>query len=284
LGRYEILDRLGAGGMGEVYRARDLEVGREVAIKVPRGETFRDLQPGRRFEREARVAAALDHPNTVAIHDVAEEDGIRYIAMELVAGKTLRDRLGKASMATDEILWISVQIVAGLAEMHAVGVVHRDLKPDNIMVTDSGQVKILDFGLAKYSARRGQDGPRGLATAPEVTRAGVILGTASYMSPEQAAGRPVDFRSDQFSLGSILYEMATGRRAFKRKTAPQTLAAIIEAEPVPVLRLNGRLPQGLVRVITRCLSKRPDRRYRSTRTLANALAEIRPDQATAVSA
>jgi serine/threonine protein kinase len=283
LGPYEILGRLGAGGMGEVYRARDVEVGREVALKVPRGEAACDLGPGRRFEREARVAAALDHPNTVAIHGAAEQDGIRYIAMELVTGKTLRERLGRGSMGTDEVLLLSVQIAAGLAEMHAVGVVHRDIKPDNIMVTDRGQVKILDFGLAKHSAPR-VEGGSGLATALGATEAGVILGTASYMSPEQAAGRPVDFRSDQFSLGSILYEMATGRRAFRRDTAVQTLAAIIEAEPQPVATLNRRLPPALVGIIKRCLAKCPDRRYRSTRTLASALAEIGPAQAAAVSA
>ena len=283
LGPYEILGRLGVGGMGEVYRARDLERGREVAIKVPRREADFDLDRSRRFEREGRAAAALDHPNTVAVHDVDEYDGIRYIAMELVKGTTLRDRLDRGPMALDVTLQISTEIAQGLAEMHGAGVVHRDLKPGNIMVTEVGRVKILDFGLAKYTAPTDPEGS-GLTTAPEVTRTGVILGTAPYMSPEQAAGRAVDFRSDQFSLGSILYEMVTGRRAFNKDTAPQTLAAIIEVDPEPVARVNGGLPRELVGVITRCLSKRPDRRYRSTRTLANALAEIRPDQATAVSA
>jgi Tol biopolymer transport system component len=191
--------------------------------------------------------------------------------MELVEGKTLRDRLGDRPLPTDETLRIAAQIAQGLAKAHAAGIVHRDLKPGNVMITDEGLVKILDFGLAKLTAPS-DDAVSELTTAPEVTRAGVVLGTVPYMSPEQAAGRPVDFRSDQFSFGSILYEMATGRRAFEADTTPQTLAAILEAEPTPVVELNNRVPAALVGLIERCLARDPGGRYDSTGDVVKELA------------
>ena len=212
LGPYEILSPLGAGGMGEVYRARHTKLGRDVAIKVLPDEMAADPERLQRFEREARTASSLNHPNIVTIHDIDEQDGTRYIAMELVEGKTLGNRLGEGPVPTSEILHLATQVAEGLAKAHAAGIVHRDLKPENLMITDDGLVKILDFGLAKLTPQT-EDGVSDITTVEQATRAGVVLGTVPYMSPEQAAGRAVDFRSDQFSFGSILYEMATGRRA-----------------------------------------------------------------------
>ncbi len=270
LGPFEILAPLGAGGMGEVYRAKDRKLGRQVAVKVLPEELSSNPERLKRFEREARAASSLNHPNTVTIHDIDEQDGIHYIAMELVEGTTLRDRLGEGPLPAAEMLPIAAQVAAGLARAHAAGIVHRDLKPGNIMVTEDGLVKILDFGLAKVGA--GAERPSELSTVQEVTREGAILGTAPYMSPEQAAGRPLDFRSDQFSFGSILYEMATGKRAFEKGSSPETLAAIIEAAPTPVGALNDRLPPPVVAIIERCLSRDPRGRYDSTGDLAKELA------------
>ena len=273
LGSFEIVSPLGAGGMGEVYRARHLKLGRDVAIKVLPSDLASDPQRRHRFEREARATSALNHPNIVTIHDIDEHDGIHYIAMELVEGRTLRELLAGAPLPVGRLLALAPQIAEGLAKAHAAGIVHRDLKPENLMVTDDGLVKILDFGLAKLappSAKVGSD----VTTVEQATRAGVVLGTVPYMSPEQAASRPVDFRSDQFSFGSILYEMATGRRAFRKDTTPQTLAAIIEGEPEPVGRLNRRLPAPLIAIIERCLAKDPEKRFASTRDLAAALQTV----------
>src|SRR6202795_959078 len=213
LGPYEILAPLGAGGMGETYKARDTRLGRVVAIKVL-PEAFAS-EPGRlkRFEREARSASALNHPNIVTIYDIGSSDSISFIAMELVKGEPLRQVLSKGALSVRSLLQIGVQVADGLAKAHASGIVHRDLKPENVMVTEDGLVKILDFGLAKLNQPEGIKSERkqGL-TASGQTEPGLVLGTAGYMSPEQAFGKAVDFRSDQFSLGAILYEMATGRR------------------------------------------------------------------------
>ena len=278
LGPYEVLSSLGAGGMGEVYRAKDHKLGRQVAIKVLPDDLSGDRERLQRFEREARAASSLNHPNTVTIHDIDEHDGTHFIAMELVEGQTLGERLAEGRLPTDEMLRIASQVAQGLAKAHAAGIVHRDLKPGNIMITDDGLVKILDFGLAKLTSA-GVEEVSALTTVPEVTRTGVVLGTVPYMSPEQASGRPVDFRSDQFSFGSILYEMATGRRAFERETAPQTLAAILEASPPSVSALNDRVPDTMVRLIVRCLSRDPGGRYDSTGDLAKELARGGPADA-----
>lgn len=272
LGPYQVLSPIGAGGMGEVYRAKHLKLGRDVAIKVLPDELATHQERLQRFEREARAASSLNHPNTVTIHDIDEQGGVHYIAMELVEGQTLRDRIGKGPLPVAEMVGIATQIATGLARAHAAGIVHRDLKPGNIMITEDGLVKILDFGLAKLAASA--EAPSGLSTLQEVTRAGQVLGTAPYMSPEQAAGRPVDLRSDQFSFGSILYEMATGKRAFEKDSSPQTLAAIIESEPTPVATLNDRVPAPVVGIIERCLSKDPRGRYDSTGDLAKELAVV----------
>ena len=218
LGAYEILGPLGAGGMGEVYRARDPRLGREVAIKILPAEMSSDRDRLARFEQEARSASALNHPAIVTIYEVGRDGDAAYIAMELVSGRTLRDLLVEGAMPLRRLLGLAGPIADGLAGAHEAGIVHRDLKPENVMVTREGHVKILDFGLAKLVPHSGSDSSQ-LATAIEPTRPGVVLGTVGYMSPEQASGKALDFRSDQFSLGSILYEMAAGKRAFTRDTA-----------------------------------------------------------------
>jgi TolB-like protein/Tfp pilus assembly protein PilF len=275
LGSYEMLSPIGAGGMGEVYRARDLKLGREVAIKVLPEDLASDPDRLRRFGREARTASSLNHPNIVTIHDIDEQDGIHYIAMELVEGSTLREMLRDAPLPTPLLLALARQAADGLARAHAAGVVHRDLKPENLIVSDDGLLKILDFGLAKVAPATPPLESDDTLTA-QLTEHGAVMGTIPYMSPEQAAGRPVDYRSDQFSLGTVLYEMASGRRAFKRGTPTQTLAAIIEGEPEPLGRLNRRLPSAFLTIVDQCLAKNPERRFASTRDLATALQTV-PD-------
>jgi serine/threonine protein kinase len=276
LGSYEILSPLGAGGMGEVYRARDTRLGREVAVKVLPEEVSSDPERLRRFEREARAASALSHPNIVTIYEVARVDATSFIAMELVEGKTLRELAAGAALPFRKILSIAPQIAEGLAKAHAAGIVHRDLKPENVMVTADGIVKILDFGLAKLT-RPETDSGRTVpgSTVSAATRPGIALGTVSYMSPEQASGHPVDYRSDQFSLGSMLYEMAAGKQAFRQPTTAQTLASIIEDEPEPIGMTAPKTPVPLRWVIERCLSKEPKGRYASTDDLARELSDLR---------
>ncbi len=275
LGPYEIVDPLGAGGMGEVYRARDTRLGRDVAIKVLPAEVSSDPSRLKRFEKEARAVSALNHPNIVTIHDIGSSDSVSWIAMELVEGKTLRELLFAGPVAVKKLLAIAAQIAEGLARAHEVGIAHRDLKPENVMVTKDGLVKILDFGLAKLTqtsagSDEGSQLPTETGTSP-----GMIVGTVGYMSPEQAGGRTVDFRSDQFSFGSILYEMATGKRAFQKKTAVDTLSAILNEDPEPVSAINPQAPTPLRWIVERCLAKDPEERYASTKDLARELATVR---------
>jgi serine/threonine protein kinase len=274
LGPYEILTPLGAGGMGEVYRARDTRLGREVAVKVLAAGTTESKERTLRFEREARAASALNHPNIVTIHDIGEEKGTIYIAMELVDGTTLREGSAGA-LPPKKILDIAVQIADGLAKAHAAGIVHRDLKPENVMVSKDGYVKILDFGLAKLVETKAGDGAGLPTSAPTATREGMVMGTVGYMSPEQASGAALDFRSDQFSFGAILYEITTGRRAFQRNTAAETLTAIIREDPPPIDQANAKVPAPLRWLVERCLEKDPDERYASTKDLARDLARLR---------
>ena len=276
LGPYEVLSPLGAGGMGEVYRARDTRLGREVAIKVLPAALGSDPERLKRFEREARSASALNHPNIVTIYDIGSADSVSYIAMELVSGQPLRAVLAEGALPTKRLLQIGTQIAEGLAKAHAAGIVHRDLKPENVMVTEDGLVKILDFGLAKLTQPDTSGGSATMApTVSGATEEGIILGTVGYMSPEQATGGAIDFRSDQFSFGSILYEMATGRRPFVRGSAPETLAAIIRDEPHPIAELNPTIPAPLRWIIERCLAKEAKKRFASTEDLASDLATIR---------
>jgi eukaryotic-like serine/threonine-protein kinase len=273
LGPFEILSPLGAGGMGEVYRARDTRLGREVAVKVLSAEFASDVDRRKRFEQEARSASALNHQNIVTIHDIGAQDNTVYIAMELVDGRTLRELLQNGAIPTRRLLDLAYQLGDGLAKAHAAGIVHRDLKPENIMVTKDGALKILDFGLAKLLKEQ----PDQVTNAPtaQATQAGTVMGTVGYMSPEQASGQPVDFRSDQFSVGSILYEMATGHRAFHRGTSAETLTAIIREEAQPIGKSTASVPVPFRWVVERCLQKDPDERYASTRDLARDIRGIR---------
>ncbi len=275
LGPYEVLGPLGAGGMGEVYRARDTRLGRDVAIKRLRPELASDEDRRKRFEREARAASALNHPHIVSLYDIGEDEGVLFMAMELVEGKTLRQSLGDERPSPRRILDLAVQAAGGLARAHADGIVHRDLKPENLMLSRDGYLKILDFGLAKLVEPERTGSASDVATAISGTQAGTVLGTVGYMSPEQAAGRAVDFRSDQFSLGTILYEMAAGKKPFERDSGAETLTAIIREEPEPLLSAAPRLPTPLRWVIERCLAKDPEERYASTKDLARELEMLR---------
>ncbi len=276
LGPYEILAPLGAGGMGEVYRARDTRLGREVAVKVLPETLSSDEGRLRRFEKEARSASSLNHPNIVTVFDIGSSGSIPYIAMELVAGATLRELLAEGPLPVKRLLGIAAQIADGLAKAHGAGIVHRDLKPENVMVTKDGFAKILDFGLAKLTQPEGVSGQGTQApTLSGATEPGVVVGTVAYMSPEQALARPLDFRSDQFSFGSVLYEMVTGRKAFARASGPETMAAIIREEAEALTAVSPSTPVPLRWIVERCLAKDPEERYGSTRDLARDLARLR---------
>ncbi len=265
LGPYEIVAPIGSGAMGEVYRARDVRLGREVAVKVLPRELAGD--PGRRerFEQEARAASALDHPNVVAVHDAGWHEGTPYIVTELLEGQTLADRLAQGPLPVRKVLECVSQAARGVAAAHERGVVHRDLKPANLFLTSQGRLKILDFGIAKLTPDEKAFGV-GKGTTP-----GLILGTAVYMSPVLARGAPVDARSDQFSLGCVLYELLVGEPPFRRATGAETMAAVLQDEPVPVELANPRVPQPVAWIVERCLAKDPDDRYGATRDLARDL-------------
>ncbi len=261
--------------MGEVYRAKDARLGREIAVKVLPSATASDPDRRQRFELEARAASALNHPNILTIYDIGEADGTVYIAMELVEGKTLRELVVSGEpVPTKKLLDVAVQTAEGLAKAHSAGIVHRDLKPENIMVSKDGFAKILDFGLAKLTEASQDESVAPTAIAAP-TQPGTVMGTAGYMSPEQASGQPVDFHSDQFTLGAILYEMATGKRAFQRKTGAETLVAIIREEPEPLSQLAPKAPAPVRWIVERLLAKDPEERYASTKDLARDLKSVR---------
>ncbi len=274
LGPYEILSPIGAGGMGEVYRAKDARLDRDVAIKILPDDFAKDPERLSRFEREARAAAGIADPHIVTLFDVGTEGRVRYIVTELVEGTDLRGLLDRGPLPVDRVLDLGRQIAEGLAAAHERGVVHRDLKPENVLLARSGLVKIADFGLAKLSKPPAENVSRMQTADLSMTGAGAIMGTVAYMSPEQAAGRPVDHRSDQFSLGSILHEMLTGQQAFRRESAVQTLAAVIEREPEPLSLSRPDVPEELRRAVDRCLAKAPSARFESTRELADTLRRL----------
>ncbi len=276
LGPYEVLSPIGAGGMGEVYRARDTRLGRDVAIKVLPADLAANEERLKRFEKEARSASALSHPNIVTVFDIGVTDGVSWMAMELVDGDNLRKILAAGPLPLKKLLGIAGPMAEGLAKAHATGIVHRDLKPENVMVTRENIVKILDFGLAKLTSPTGETGEATQSpTVSAATEAGVVLGTVGYMSPEQALGQALDFRSDQFSFGAILYEMIAGRRAFARPSAPETMTAIIREEPEPLSKAAPASPVPLRWIVERCLAKEREERYGSTKDLAYDLARLR---------
>lgn len=268
LGPYEVISLIGRGGMGEVHRARDPRLHRDVAIKILSAHPA-SAESRRRFEREARAAAALSHPNIVTIYDVGEIEGLLYIAMEFLDGLTLRQMAASGALPLSRLLKIAVQIAAGLVAAHERGIVHRDLKPENIIVGLEDTAKILDFGIAKAEPSTRRESA-GIPSTSSLTGSGAILGTAGYMSPEQARGQAVDYRSDQFAFGAILYELATGRRAFERASPIEAAVAVVADEPEPIDRLAA-LPAQLKWTIERCLAKTPDDRYPSTRDLHHEL-------------
>src|SRR6266545_711256 len=280
LGPYEVLSPLGVGGMGEVYRGRDPRIGREVAIKVLPESFSRDAERLRRFEKEARSAGVLNHPNVLVVYDVGEHDGSPYIVEELLEGGTLRERLTQGPLRPAEAVEYAVQIARGLAAAHEKGVIHRDLKPENLFVTRDGRVKILDFGLAKLTQQETAAAEAAeAATLSAVTEAGVTLGTVGYMSPEQVRGLPADARSDIFSFGAVLYEMLTGKRAFRGNSPAETMSMILKDQPPPVGDTNPDAPPALDRVVRRCLEKEPTRRFHSAGDVAFALTDASTETA-----
>jgi len=277
LGSYDIVAPIAAGGMGEVYRAHDSRLGRDVALKVLSADLATDTERRRRFEQEARAASGLNHPNVVHIYDIGGADGTIYIAMELVEGRTLRELVQSGPLPVKKLLDIAIQIADGLARAHEASIVHRDLKPENVMISKDGHICILDFGLAKLvEPQSGEHQHSDVITSPQLTRAGLVVGTIGYMSPEQAAGRPVDFRSDQFSFGVMLYELASGVRPFQRETGAETMTAILREMPPPLSTAAPSLPLPLRWIIEeRCLAKDPEDRYASTRDLLRELRGVR---------
>ena len=279
LGPYEVVAPLGAGGMGEVYRARDMRLGRDVAVKVLPSHLSESAEARARFEREARVISGLNHPHLCVLHDLGRENGIDYLVMELVEGETLAQRIARGPLPTAEVQRLGAEIADALDRAHRAGVVHRDLKPGNVMLSKSG-AKLMDFGLARESRRAGvlntaASGPGAMSQSPTVatplTGAGALVGTSQYMAPEQLEGREADARSDMWAMGCVLYEMATGRHAYEGPTAASLISSIMKDEPRPMLQLAPHTPPGLERVIRACLAKDPEHRWQSAHDLALAL-------------
>ena len=274
-GPYEILAPLGAGGMGEVYRARDTRLGRMVALKMLPPGLALDPQRVSRFEREARSASALSHAHVVAVYDVGRAGEESYLVTEIVEGGNLRELLERGPLPVRRALDIAIQIASGLAAAHEQGIVHRDLKPENVLLTKQGDAKIGDFGLAKLIEPADDSSSRMPTSDGLETSAGIVMGTVAYMSPEQASGRSVDFRSDQFAFGAILYELLSGRSAFRRPSAAETLSAVMRDEPEPLRAIQPAVPPHVTWILDRCLAKDPEGRYASTRDLARELAVVR---------
>src|SRR5262250_3126868 len=267
LGPYEIVAPLGAGGMGEVYRAKDPRLKREVAVKVLPISFSQDTDRLRRFEQEAQAAGALNHPNITSVFDIGSHEGAPYIVTELLEGETLRSRLSAGALSVRKAIDYSIQLARGLAAAHERGIVHRDLKPENLFLTKDGRVKILDFGLAKLKTEKDGEKQTDLKTVSG-TEPGVVLGTMGYMSPEQVRGKAADRRSDLFSFGAIFYEMLSGQRAFRGDTAADTITAILTKEPPDLSQTNKDIHPGLDRILRHCLEKNPEERFESARDVA----------------
>jgi len=271
IAHYRVISRLGEGGMGAVYLADDLTLGRRVALKVLPANLAADPERMLRFVQEAKLASALTHPNVAYIYEIGENSGLRFLAMEYVDGEPLSVRLGRGPLAFSELLSVGIQVADALDDAHSKGIVHRDVKPSNLMLTPRGYVKVLDFGLAKLET------PNGGEETQVMTSAGVVMGTVAYMSPEQALGRDMDHRTDLFSLGVVLYEMATARLPFPGATPSETMARILGSQPDAMARFNYDVPEGLDRVVRKCLEKDRERRYQSARELLVDLKNLERD-------
>src|SRR6267154_967308 len=275
LGPYEIVAPIGAGGMGEVYRAKDTRLGRDVALKILPESFAREADRLRRFEQEARAVAALNHPNILAIHDIGQHNGTPFLVSELLEGESLRAALDRGALPQRKTIEHGVQIAHGLAAAHEKGIVHRDLKPENVFVTKDGRIKILDFGLAKLAQKPGAEAAAdGVTMTSSHTAAGVVMGTASYMAPEQVRGDAADPRTDIFAFGAMLYEMLSGKRAFRRDTAVETMTAVLKEDPPELLDPVRSVSPALDRIVRRCLEKSPEQRFQSAWDLSFALSAL----------
>src|SRR5579863_5459452 len=270
IGHYRIVEKIGSGAMGEVFRARDERLGRDVALNLIRPSSSDNPDHLRRFELEARAAAALNHPNIVAVYDVGFNEGSPYIVCELLEGATLRKQLAEGALPVRSTIDYALQITQGLIAAHDRRIVHRDLKPENLFITADGRVKILDFGVAKLQLSPEESG-RSVEELTTVTKSGVVIGTVAYMSPEQLRGKAVDHRSDIFSVGAILYEMLTGRRAFRGETEVDTITAVLREDPPEINLEQSRVPASFRQIVRHCLEKEPGNRFQSARDLAFAL-------------
>src|SRR5437667_3855281 len=269
ISRYRILEKLGAGGMGEVYLAEDTKLGRKVALKLLAEELTQNRDRLSRFDQEAYAASALNHPNILTIYEMGDESGRHFIATEFIDGVTLRKRLSGPPMDLAEVLNVAIQVAAAWEEAHAASIVHRDIKPENIMIRRNGHVKVLDFGLAKLTERPDADqmDTEAITRALVQTDAGIVLGTSQYMSPEQARGKPVDARTDIWSLGVVLYEMATGRAPFSGETKTDVIVAIAKTEPTPLARFAPNVPSEFEWIVSKALRKDVDERYQTVKEL-----------------
>src|SRR2546425_4298403 len=268
LSHYRIISKIGAGGMGEVYRARDTRLDRDVAIKILPTSYATDTDRLKRFEQEARTTSSLNHPNILTVYDIGTHEGSSFIVSELLSGEELREQLDGVGLTHRKAIDYAQQIAQGLAAAHERGITHRDLKPENLFVTTDGRVKILDFGLAKLRPLRNESVSSEIDTRKQITDPGTVMGTVGYMSPEQVRGHEADHRSDIFSFGSILYEMLASQRAFRRDTMAETMTAILKEEPPELSDTNAKISLPLEKIVRRCLEKKPERRVQNRAHLA----------------